>query len=143
MTTTDPRNAPSSAPRKNFRKASDAWPASRLLEIWNGLSGVQPVVKLRDRATAVSRIWKHIQTLKDPGAPEAPVSEPGPLTRKEQVLALLRSASGATLAQIMAATGWQKHSVRGFLSGAIHKKMGLPVVSFVNTDGERVYRLKR
>ena len=43
----------------------------------------------------------------------------------------------------MAATGWQKHSVRGFLSGAVHKKMGLTVLSSQNAAGERVYRLKR
>jgi hypothetical protein len=59
------------------------------------------------------------------------------------VLALLRSANGATLNEIMAATGWQKHSVRGFLSGAVHKKMGLTVLSSKNASGERVYRLKR
>ena len=64
-------------------------------------------------------------------------------SKKEQILALLRSATGATLGQIMAATGWQKHSVRGFLSAVVHKKMGLQVLSGKNRDGERVYRVKR
>ncbi len=43
----------------------------------------------------------------------------------------------------MEATGWQKHTVRGFLSGAVHKKMGLKVVSTKNSAGDRVYRVKR
>ena len=41
----------------------------------------------------------------------------------------------------MAATCWQKHSVRGFISGSLGKKMGLNVESFKRPDGERAYRL--
>ena len=41
----------------------------------------------------------------------------------------------------MKATGWQPHSVRGFLSGTIGKKMGTPVESFKSTEGDRAYRL--
>jgi hypothetical protein len=41
----------------------------------------------------------------------------------------------------VAATGWQKHSVRGFISGAICKKMGLTVESLKREDGARVYRV--
>jgi len=46
-----------------------------------------------------------------------------------------------TLAEIMKATGWQAHSVRGFISGALGKKMGLTVESTKREDGERVYTL--
>jgi len=42
----------------------------------------------------------------------------------------------------MKATGWQAHSVRGFLSGTIRKKMGLAVASLKGEDGERTYSLK-
>ena len=48
---------------------------------------------------------------------------------------------GATLAQIMKATDWQAHSVRGFISGALGKKMGLTVDSIRREDGERVYSI--
>ena len=63
-------------------------------------------------------------------------------TKKEKVVGMLDSASGATLAEIMAATGWQKHTVRGFLSGTVVRQMGLPVSSF-KRDGGRVYRIDR
>ena len=62
-------------------------------------------------------------------------------TKADQILALLRQPSGATLQSITKATGWQAHSVRGFISGHLVKKMGLRVKSF-RRDGERVYAIK-
>ena len=62
-------------------------------------------------------------------------------SKKAAVLGLLQRKGGATLAQIMKATGWQAHSVRGFISGALGKKMGLTVDSVRRDDGERVYTL--
>jgi hypothetical protein len=47
---------------------------------------------------------------------------------------------GAALSVLMKATGWQAHSVRGFLSGKVSRDLGLPLESF-RRDGERVYRL--
>ena len=49
--------------------------------------------------------------------------------------------AGSTLKAIMRATGWQAHSVRGFVSGQLGKKMGLRVKSF-RREGERVYRVQ-
>ena len=63
-------------------------------------------------------------------------------SKKATVLAMLRKAEGATLAEIMKATGWQSHSVRGFLSGNLGKAMGLKIESNKRTDGQRVYHLK-
>ena len=62
-------------------------------------------------------------------------------SKKAEVLGLLQRKGGATLAQIMKATGWQAHSVRGFISGALGKKMGLTVNSVRREDGERVYSI--
>ena len=56
-----------------------------------------------------------------------------------KILGLLKRPGGATLKELTKATGWQAHSVRGFLSGTIGKKMGTPVESSKRADGERVY----
>ena len=61
-------------------------------------------------------------------------------TKAECILALLRAPGGATLEALMAATGWQAHSIRGFVSGKVCKELGLGVES-VRRDGKRVYCL--
>ena|SRR6202521_5334795 len=63
-------------------------------------------------------------------------------TKAAKVLDLLKRSGGATLAEIMKATGWQAHSVRGFISGTLGKKMGLKVASAKAEDGERTYSIK-
>ena len=62
-------------------------------------------------------------------------------TKKEIVLELLRRKEGATMAEIATATQWQNHSIRGFISGSVSKKMGLAVESSKNDSGERTYRI--
>ncbi len=62
-------------------------------------------------------------------------------TKAETVLKRLRSAKGATIAALCEATGWQAHSVRGFLSGTVKKKLGLNLVSEIAKDGARRYRV--
>jgi len=60
-------------------------------------------------------------------------------SKKAEVLELLRRKQGATLAEILKATGWQAHTVRGFVS--IAKRRGLQVESFRNNDKQRTYRV--
>ena len=62
-------------------------------------------------------------------------------SKSATVLELLRRPKGTTLAEVMSATGWQAHSVRGFLSGAIGKRMGLKLESVREESGERRYRI--
>jgi len=63
-------------------------------------------------------------------------------SKSGKVLDLLKTPEGATLKELMKATGWQAHSVRGFLSGGVGKKMGLTVASAKGEDGERSYSVK-
>jgi hypothetical protein len=62
-----------------------------------------------------------------------------PDSKTAKVLAMLRRTEGATLQQIMTVTGWQAHSVRGFVSGTLGKKLHLTVVSAKGEDGQRRY----
>jgi len=63
-------------------------------------------------------------------------------SKTAKFLGLLRRSGGATSADLMKATGCQAHSVRGFISGVLGKKMGLKVASTKADDGERRYSLK-
>jgi len=142
----------------------------QLTEIWNGFAGVvpfddlKPVRKFTDRKTAVARIWRAIQrlapaptvaTVGEPGAQGAPKKDrsrkaatqdhqAAPArqgSKKAQVIELLRRPEGATLQSLIEATGWQAHSVRGFLSGTLAKKMGYKVTRRKRDDGASVYFL--
>jgi uncharacterized protein DUF3489 len=72
--------------------------------------------------------------------PEKPAARQG--SKTAQILELLKRPGGATLQEIMKATEWQPHSVRGFISGTLGKKMGLSVESAKGEDGQRTYSLK-
>jgi Protein of unknown function (DUF3489) len=148
---------------KELAKLANNWPATRLTEIWNSLPGVKPVKKFKDRVTGAHRVWQALKSqqpevVPDVAPPAAPAAnqkaqagkqaqggEQAPAARdgskKAQILALIRQPEGATLAAIREATGWQAHSVRGFLSGTLGKKMGLKVESAKRADGQRVYTL--
>ena len=64
-------------------------------------------------------------------------------TKKATLIAMLRAPDGATMEEIMAATGWQSHTVRGAMSGALKKKLGLDVTSEKVANRGRVYRIER
>ncbi|MFN7939144.1 MAG: DUF3489 domain-containing protein [Bryobacteraceae bacterium] len=154
------------ATEKELTKLTSQWPIGRFVDLWNSFAGappfgdLKPVKKFTDRKTAVGRIWRAVQALTPtPAQPvanvaavEATATEESttvtgaPKTRegskKAIVLDMLRRAEGATLTELMAATQWQAHSVRGFISGSLGKKMGLTVESTRGEDGSRRYRLQ-
>src|SRR5881227_2421030 len=118
-----------------------AWPLKRLVEIWNALPGVTPVEKFTNRQIALERIWRAVE------APEQVRGKGGQAkvrfrdgSKAAQVYALLCRPEGASVREIQSLTGWQRHSVRGFLSASV-RKQGRSVRSF-ERGGERVYRVK-
>ena len=73
--------------------------------------------------------------------------EPEPIAARQgsktaKIVALLKRPGGVTIKDLMKATNWQQHSVRGFLSGTVGKKMGLTVVSMKGEDGDRIYSIE-
>ena len=139
---------------------AEKWPATRLVEIWNSLPGQKSVTRFTSRKAAVGRVWKAIQSLApDSGAQAARVApkkaRPGKRTsgarergtarkgsKTAKILELLKRPGGTTLKGLMAATKWQAHSVRGFLSGTVGKRLGLRVKSNKEANGVRTYSIK-
>ena len=95
-------------------------------------------------AAAVPRKRKTATARPKPKAasPAGSKQRPAPAKSKQDlVIQMLRRQSGVTIDDIVAETGWQRHSVRGFFSGLIKKKLKLPLVSDVSKDGVRRYHI--
>src|SRR5690348_14046478 len=73
-------------------------------------------------------------------APKQPAERRRTVSKQARVIEMLRRGQGASVSAIMKATGWQPHSVRGFLAGVVRKKLGLSLVSEKSGD-ERLYRI--
>jgi hypothetical protein len=159
------------ATEKELAKLAAEWPGARLADIWNSFAGVAPFTELKqvkkftNRNVAVARIWAAVQRLSadsaEPArevaltaekskqspskAPRRTAARKGAEDRsnkKAEVLAMLKRAKGATLAEIMDATGWQAHTVRGFVS-ILGSKGGEKIDSAKNAAGERTYRIAK
>ncbi len=157
---------------KELSKLTAEWPASRLVDTWNSFAGVapfdelKPVKKFTNRKAAVARIWQAVTRLSpdaaQPAANVAPAKEKGKkapakasrrspvqkgatesrTNKKAEVIAMMKRAKGVTLAEIAEATGWQKHTVRGFVS-ILGSKGGQKIESAKNAAGERSYRIAK
>jgi hypothetical protein len=165
-------NLQSFASQQELAKLAATWPAARLVETWNSFAGVapfndlRPVKKFTSRKVAVARIWAAVQRLSAGDAPPAR-QEPSAQARartssfkarrrastqkctneshgnkKADVVALMKRTKGVTLAEIMKLTGWQKHTVRGFVS-LLRSKGGEKIESLRNAAGQRTYRITK
>jgi len=157
---------------RELAKLTAEWPASRLIDTWNSFAGVapfddlKPVRKFTSRKIAVTRIWEAVARLSPDGAQPAPAAAPARRkskksptktprraraqtganearsNKKAEVIAMMKRARGVTLAEITEATGWQKHTVRGFVS-ILGSKGGEKIESSKNAAGERSYRIAK
>jgi hypothetical protein len=101
----------------------------------------KPAARTKD-ATAKKGAPKAKKGAKDAG-PKKEAAEARNGSKKAIVLELLRRPKGATMAEIAKATAWRSHSIRGFISGHLTKKMGLVVESTKNEAGARTYRVAK
>jgi hypothetical protein len=92
--------------------------------------GVEPVV-----VQTMARVRKAIEK------PEQPATVKPLLTgtKQAQLINMLKEQSGASIAEIVTATGWQAHTIRGTISGVLRKKLGLNIISEKEEDRGRVY----
>ena len=106
----------------------------RLLALWNALPDVEKRRKVGDRGALIDQLWSAIEALPEP-QPDA--KRP---SKQDEVIAMLRRPEGATVDEVVSATGWQRHTVRGVFSGTLKKKLGLTLASAKEERG-RVYRI--
>ena len=96
---------------------------------------VEPVVRVTGKGGKF--------VVKVTSAAQEPKSRTGPTgTKTAKILRLLQRPEGASLSELTKATKWQAHSVRGFLSGTVKRKMRLKLTKFKRPDGERAYLIK-
>jgi hypothetical protein len=111
----------------------------------------RPVKKSQDKAAAApkssGRVNPPSRRKVTPAAPskappqtEAPMGER--VTKQERVLTLLNRPEGASIEEMMQATDWQQHSVRGFLAGTVKMKLGFSLTSSRAADDVRRYRIE-
>jgi len=108
----------------------------RLLALWNALPGAEKRRKVGDREALIYQLWAAIEALPEP---EQPADARRP-SKQDAVIAMLRRPEGATIDEVVRATGWQRHTVRGVFSGSLKKKLGLTLASAKEERG-RIYRI--
>src|SRR5438309_4567001 len=133
------------ASRDEWEMIAGTWPLKRLVAIWNTLPGVTPVEKFTSRQIALERIWRAVESPEQARRKATTKANKPKVHFREgskaaQAYALLCRPEGVTVREIQNATGWQRHTVRGFVSASV-RKQGSRVRSF-QREGERVYQVK-
>jgi len=109
-------------------------PALETDVVWREADGARVTLVITDTGLAAIGIA--------PGtAPAEPVTPDTQTSKQDAIVALLRRRQGASIDEMMAATGWLPHSVRGWMSGAAKKRLGLELVSEKDGSGTRRYHV--
>src|ERR1035437_292274 len=130
--------APEKAPSKKAASKKGGAPKAK-----KAAKEAKPTSKKASKAAAKPAAKKEAKPASKKAAKVKEAKVPREFSKKAIVLDLLRRPKGATLAEIAKATDWQNHSIRGFISGNLTKKMGLTVESTKNDAGERTYRIAK
>ena len=126
---------------EELKALTSQWPMRQLVSVWNKLPGTRRVRRFENRSIATERLWRALDQQSPAAVQSAPKKERTVRqTKAECIVALLQAPEGASLEALMEATGWQAHSVRGFLSRKVSKELGLRLES-LRRDGKRVYCL--
>jgi predicted transcriptional regulator len=88
----------------------------------------------------VSTVFSTDSPIDAPAIPKTPHVREN--SKQAQMIELLKRPDGATLNQLVEATGWQSHTVRGAMAGSLKKKLGLTIISEKATGQERTYRIQ-
>lgn len=114
---------------------------SRVLELGTAKRRRRKQTETAAPATSVTPVRLPEPPVVSPPTLIAPTSATSRVTKNDLVLNQLKQGEGVSVSEIMDATGWQAHSVRGFLSAIIRKKLGLTLLTEAGTDGIRRYRI--
>ena len=118
-------------------------PAGLMAEMGLRRCGAKPLNRTEDlmskqRSTALSNATTATPSQQPAAAPKSNKTASG--SKQARVIAMLQSPAGTTITAMMKATGWQQHSVRGFLAGVVRKRLKLKLDS-EKIDGNRVYQI--
>jgi hypothetical protein len=94
-----------------------------------------------DRRRHAMTKTKPVKARKAEASPVLPKPTPDRSSKQDKLIKLMRRPAGATLADLVKATGWQPHTIRGAISGSLRKRLGLTVTAERSDKGKSVYRI--
>jgi Protein of unknown function (DUF3489) len=137
------RNPKSAAPKKGSVKSN----ATARRKVTSAAAAAKTPRKVPSTAATPKKPTRSVESKAERvAAAKTPVKIDQPqverVTKQERVLTLLSQPNGASIEEMMQATDWQQHSVRGFLAGTVKKKLGFSLTSVKPNDGVRRYRIE-
>jgi Protein of unknown function (DUF3489) len=139
---TSRQKAPSggASPKKQLRSVGSK--PARAAGAQRPIKAVEPQIERIIRPKKRPRSGESPATQIAAAKPPMQAQTPEGVTKQERMLTLLSQPVGASIAEMMQATGWQQHSVRGFLAGTVKRKLGFLLTSSKPEDGVRRYCIK-